>query len=688
MDAGWMQEIERLFRTDDFKIGLLISAITAVGAAIKMAPWVKSYLGDRAYKQYAASTSFGRDEVKSALSGYVSHEGMSSDPSTRLDLADALAIRREPLFSMLDELVLTKKTSKHVFVFADCGMGKTTFLINYFHRRRNRFRRNKLSMVLVSLSRSGYLDEIRSIPPERHAETVLLMDAFDEDPLVFDGVAKRLETIVNLTSSFRSVVISCRSQFFASDKDIPVTTGAVRVGPTPLGVSKEYEFTRLYIAPFDGKRVRQYLRTAFPGLFRIRKRVRSMDMISRVPSLVMRPMLLAHISDVLEDENQKSLMNVADIYQAIVSAWVKRESRWVNDRSLLDFSKRLALDIFQKRHFRGGEHCSRHELTELAAAWKIPIKEEFLTGRSLLNRTDDGRCKFAHRSIMEYLVATAILEGLASDEIELTAQISSFIFERLGIAPRFPDGLLDQGATLAPTAPENRLGYPTNFNMYYDSPEALDASLLYGVPVQDGVGAVCKLGEHIQYMMEHLAEPGRIRDVRISVAHQTGDVAIAYISVWGSSAAALSRLILRVDDWIAMFGHRWLGRRFLNVVGRRTYRGDSASDLSYYATTLSNFASDVLGVESADDCQVLSAGAEGGERVGLRLIPNFQGAGPLLPFGILRGGSLTHLDGKKTRLLHRRELDSSWNPTIGMPINQESPLMPVAERWPAGKRGY
>lgn len=355
MGVDWMQNIIRLFDTDELKIGLIIAVVTSVLAvAGKFGPWVISQFQRRAYKGYASSISFSREEVQSALSGYVYHEGMMTDPSTRLDLVDALAIRREPLFTMLDRLVFAGCSSKYVFIFADCGMGKTTFLINYFHRRRNKLGRQKLSVALVSLSKSGYLDEIKAIPLDRHAETILLMDAFDEDPLVFEGVTKRLDVIIGITSSFRSVVISCRSQFFASDKDIPVATGALRAGPTPLGFSKEYEFSKIYIAPFDVKRVRKYLRTAFPGAKNMARRGRAKAMIARVPSLVMRPMLLAHISDVLENENRENLMSQADIYQAIVSAWVRRESRWVKGGPLLDFSKKLALDIYEKRHVRGG----------------------------------------------------------------------------------------------------------------------------------------------------------------------------------------------------------------------------------------------------------------------------------------------------------------------------------------------
>lgn len=77
--------------------------------------------------------------------------------------------------------------------------------------------------------------------------------------------------------------------------------------------------------------------------------------MDKVPSLALRPMLLAHIADVMEHELRDAPMSQVDIYQAMASAWVKRESKWVNEKELLLFSRSLAADIFEKRALRGGD---------------------------------------------------------------------------------------------------------------------------------------------------------------------------------------------------------------------------------------------------------------------------------------------------------------------------------------------
>lgn len=690
MDVSWQQEFTRLLSTDELKIGVLLALFAGAGAIPlglgRAAIWIFSKLRERAIRKNFASASFGPAEVNAALRGYVFHQGMRTDPSARIELADALSMRTNSLFEMLDDTILSDDSNKYVFIFADCGMGKTTFLINYFHRRRAKLKRKGHSMALVSLSHSGYLDEINAIPLGERPNTVLLMDAFDEDPLVLEGVTKRLDLLVAMTSAFKSVVISCRSQFFASTNEIPLGTGVVKAGPTPAAVSKEHEFGRIYIAPFDDKRVSKYLRKAF-GVTSWRKRRRARDMLERVPSLVMRPMLLAHISDVLEEENRSSMMSQSDIYQAIVWAWVRRERRWVADKPLLEFSKRLALDIYQRRHDRGGEYCTRDQLEDLAKSWGIRIRPEFLTGRSLLNRTDDGRCKFAHRSIMEYLVATAVLEGRAKSSVELTSQVAAFIFDQIIISYEFPEGWLDQNARVDSEKPEVRLGYPTNYNLYHESVNELDPTAVFGIWVTDELGTSDSLGEFLQTMISQLSGQRLVGDVRISVAPGEAGSLVAYVSVWGGSDAVLSRLTISSRSWTAVVGDGWLGRGFYNVIARPMVRGGRVEDLSFRVATLCNFPTDFIKVDAADCCQIASVSPGGaGDGVVLRLIVGTDSLGPLAPFGVLKGGGSCYPDGKKYRRLNRREVIASPDLVSKEHDAQPLPLVSAAERWPTGKR--
>jgi len=176
-------------------------------------------------------------------------------------------------------------------------------------------------------------------------------------------------------------------------------------------------------------------------------------------------------------------------------------------------------------------------------------------------------------------------------------------------------------------------------------------------------------------------------EVRMSTEPAAGDELVAHVSVWTSDAASLSLIYISRAEWSAVVGDGWLGRGIYNIVGRPTFRGSNSSDLEFKTATKCNFPADLMGVDSANACQVISAHlAENDEKVIINVIPGFEKAGPLCVFGVLSGGSLSHLRGKKSRLLHRRDIaEESRLPAEGL-VAQELPLVTAAERWPSGWR--
>ncbi len=665
-------------------VAKVIAALTAAALLTwkKLAKHTSAWLVKYFYEKYKKLTSFEYSEVSAALRSYVPHEYMKVDPSTKMDLADALTVKRNDLFKGLDDFFSEKERQKFLFIFADCRMGKATFLINYFHKRTVRFKKRGLKLALISLSKVGYDIEINSIPVQDRASTVLLMDAFDEDPLVLEGVEKRLKFLIQMTASFNAVVITCRSQFFASDSEVPVATGTLRTGATPAGMSKEYEFRRFYLAPF-GEKNQKYLNKSMPGVFAAAKRRRARSLIERVPSLVMRPMLLAHISDVLEIESRDTFLSQAEIYQAIVLAWAKREEHWLKPRELIDFSKHLSLDIYIDRSRRGGEICERSEVTRLAVERGIDIRPELLSGRSLLNRMGDGRCKFAHRSIMEYFVAEALVDGSASSGVDLTDQIAIFSLD----FPRIPQnallGRLAKGSKVEVISAEKRLGYSTNFNLLHESRDVIDARIVYGASVTDQMGKVCKLGEHLQDMLNMFDELKGFKDIRIAIS---GDInesgAMAFVSAWGHKEAVLS--VLNLDGRVVKYlsSPEWSARKIYNIVGRFIKNGATAAELEFRSATFCNGNVDLLGIDSAEASNVISAEFEDAKDVvSLKLIPGFRELGASSAFGILKGGSRALVDGKRFAKLKSR----SWAQEDAFPASKEifheTALIAPAERW-------
>ena len=87
-------------------------------------------------------------------------------------------------------------------------------------------------------------EHIKKIPNK--SNTVLFLDAFDEDTLAIHDHRTRLEQILKNCEEFLQVLITCRSQFFERDEEIPREAGMIKIGATAPGKSKGHAFYKLY----------------------------------------------------------------------------------------------------------------------------------------------------------------------------------------------------------------------------------------------------------------------------------------------------------------------------------------------------------------------------------------------------------------------------------------------------------
>jgi len=146
---------------------------------------------------------------------------------------------------------------KYNLILADSGMGKTTFMINLYlsYRKKQIFYKRKFDIKLFPLGHPSTFEDILKIPNEKKKDTILLLDAFDEDVLAVADYKKRMEEIIEKVWRFREVVITCRTQFFPSSDDEPQETGQQKFGVD----GGEYIFYKLYLSVFDDNDVRKYL---------------------------------------------------------------------------------------------------------------------------------------------------------------------------------------------------------------------------------------------------------------------------------------------------------------------------------------------------------------------------------------------------------------------------------------------
>jgi hypothetical protein len=263
---------------------------------------------------------------------------------------------------------------------------------------------------------------------EEKERTILLLDALDEDTQAIVDHIERLRILIRNTQSFYRVVVSCRTQFFSTDDEIPRRTGLIKVTSRAAGEPAEYCFHKIYISPFLESQVAQYIRRRYPIWQYGRRRV-TLEAVKMMPNLSVRPMLLAHVDDLIRAGRRAHYS--FELYEEMVEAWLVREEGFISDReSLRLFSELLAVDLYVNRASRGAERIPGGEIGDLAWEWGIRIDKWVLTGRSLLNRDFEGNYKFAHRSIMEYLVVVRTSKNdPRALSVQWTDQMKAFFSE-------------------------------------------------------------------------------------------------------------------------------------------------------------------------------------------------------------------------------------------------------------------
>lgn len=419
------------------QVGSIIGGAFAVSLIIftRLIPWFRAKLDSRSL-QKQLGLAFPKQQIKNAVTNYIPPSCQDVDPAEGEEPRFVFAVRQR-LFDALDAALNHPTDFRYIVLLADSGMGKTAAAINYCARHLRRLRK-RFRVAIVPLGIHDADARIQAV--EAKEKTVLFLDALDEDTLANVDYRDRLRILLNLTRDFYRVVLTCRTQFFSKEDEIPRRTGIFKVSARAAGEPAEYYFNKIYLSPFSDKEISKYLRRRYAPWF-WRKRRQARKLVKKMPQLSVRPMLLSHIDDVLR--SGKSIKFSFELYEIMIAAWIKREEGFLPDGDLLrKFSERLAIDLFVNREIRGGERASRIEVQLLAHNWEIELDGWYLTSRSLLNRDGEGNYKFAHRSVMEYLIADATFKGSeACLRLKLTDQICNFLAEMISFEIAFPKPL-------------------------------------------------------------------------------------------------------------------------------------------------------------------------------------------------------------------------------------------------------
>ena len=350
-------------------------------------------------------SQFNESEIRSALRGYIVPYCSPSDPTNK-EGEEHLADTRENIFYYMDRNIKYTNRSYHILM-ADTGMGKTSFCLNYYVHCRNTF--PDLNICLASLSAGNVKSIINSI--HNKSKTLIILDALDEHK---DNVSKGrdfLDSILNMCADFKSTIITCRSQYFLSDEFIPRETPLPILIPRKLGQSQNFSLIRSYITPFDSSQISKYIDRHFPKwkIWQANLREKATKLANDVPDLAYRPMLLERLPELVTDKETSG--EIYELYEVLVDGWIMREAAWINPDNLRKVSGELAVFIYE----RALEKAARISAEEVDFVAQSTIQQnpewQHLKARSLLNRDSSGRFKFAHRSILEFLLVRLTIEG-------------------------------------------------------------------------------------------------------------------------------------------------------------------------------------------------------------------------------------------------------------------------------------
>ncbi|KPA18004.1 Sulphatase-modifying factor domain protein [Candidatus Magnetomorum sp. HK-1] len=397
---------------------------------------------DEIYKQRILenneeTTLFDSQNIQSSTRCYIEPNCSNVDPAREAEPRDLIIIKNN-IFDAVEEYLSKENPGKnayhHILILADSGMGKTSFVLNYYVKNKRK-KHNPHKIYLVPLGKKDADKFIDNIPNQK--DVIIFLDALDEDQQAIKNYHKRIAELMDKCENFKRVVITSRTQFFPSDEEIPKETGIAKLGTKQLGEEGAYKFLKLYLSPFSDDQVEAYLKKYYKWRFKERKK--ALDLIKKIENLKVRPMILAHIPYILDPTQGHEIKYSYELYELMIEGWLVRESNFVPKNALRNFSENLAVDLYIKSAQRGSELVPAEELKKLADKWHISLEKWQLTGRSLLNRDAEGNYKFAHRSIMEYLY---VKNYQYRSGIELTDQMKTFlreIIEAVGIEELSPD---------------------------------------------------------------------------------------------------------------------------------------------------------------------------------------------------------------------------------------------------------
>ncbi len=393
---------------------------------------------------------FDKQTIKKSTHNYITpnctcniETGKQAEPEINETESDKTQVEsNQNIFNTVCKLLSAKNTPyKYFILLGDAGMGKTSFVLNYFFYNHSLPKDKRQNISLVPLGIPNAIKRIKQVPNQPY--TVLFLDGFDEYERAAQDSMNRLNELMQACKYFKAVLITSSEQCLKtenkiSDKANPDKTinNFINVGYDETDKSVQYKLYKLYLSPFTNEQIKEFLNKRFQVWQFIAKK-RTSDISNKLKELGNRPMYLSYLADITEGYGRKKVpetSNMYQIYQQLINRWMKKESKWITQYELLPFAKKLAVDIYSNIEERKQPVIPQAELVDMGKYSHIYIDDtSFAHKDSLLHRDIEGNGKFAHRSIMEFLFVEFFLEIEDSQRsfFSLTELMRQFVVEKI-----------------------------------------------------------------------------------------------------------------------------------------------------------------------------------------------------------------------------------------------------------------
>ena len=340
--------------------------------------------------------------------------------------------RKELIPYFLDKIFVEDEDNPNWIycVLAETGMGKTTFLVQLLNAYINKYTKKTLpyDIYILPMADDKVLEKICNLPVSSKRNTILLLDALDENTNAYDRkdaagniistYEKFREELEQAVEEFRFVVITCRTQFFPDNKsELKELKHGLYTYSTPDKSLPRYK--QLYISPFSDEDIDEYIRKKYKD--DIESQEKAKGIISDIKSLVVRPLILSYIDDLIGGKIENGIL---DAYRIIIDKWLLREVNTIGDEDerarqkelLKVFSRKLAVYIYGHWRETGALYLTQAEYEAFKTENPDFAGVDYsFASKSLVTRDSQHNILFAHKSFLEYFCAEQVFMGEFSD---------------------------------------------------------------------------------------------------------------------------------------------------------------------------------------------------------------------------------------------------------------------------------